>query len=126
MQFIADIVKSMNIKGYITIDDLCNLSEKEVMQLIKTCDDSYIKNAFIKFQSATRNSVYKKDVPNKDIYCTTVKGKKRYINPLVISENTIGRIKDVSPIANKDINNFLNMKEYLYIGFNFDFKPYTS
>lgn len=126
MQFIADIVKSMNIKGYITIDDLYNLSEKEVMQLIKTCDDSYIKNAFSNFQSATRNSIYKKDVPNKDIYCTTVKGKKRYINPLVISENTIGRIKDVSPIANKDINNFLNMKEYQYIGFNFDFKPYTS
>lgn len=70
--------------------------------------------------------LYKKDVPNKDIYCTTVKGKKRYINPLVISENTIGRIKDVSPIANKDINNFLNMKEYQYIGFYFDFKPYTS
>lgn len=126
MQFIADIVKSMNIKGYITIDDLYNLSEKEVMQLIKTCDDSYIKNAFSNFQSATRNSVYKKDVPKKDIYCTTVKGKKRYINPLVIGENTIGRIKDVSPIANKDINNFLNMKEYQYIGFNFDFKPYTS
>ena len=34
--------------------------------------------------------------------------------------------RDVSPIANKDINNFLNMKEYQYIGFNFDFKPYTS
>lgn len=126
MQFIADIVKSMNIKGYITIDDLYNLSEKEVMQLIKTCEDSYIRNAFSNFQSATKDSVYKKDVPNKDIYCTSVKGKKRYINPLVISENTIGRIKDISPIANKEINDFLNMKEYQYIGFDFDFKPYTS
>lgn len=125
MQFIADIVKSMNIKGHITIDDLYNLSEKEVIQLIKNCDDSYIKNAFINFQSATRNSVYKSDMPNKDIYCTTVKGKKRYINPLVIFENTICRIKDVSSIANKDIDNFLNMKEHKYIGFNFDFKPYT-
>lgn len=47
MQFIADIVKSMNIKGYITIDDLYNLSEKEVMQLIKTCDDSYIKKMYL-------------------------------------------------------------------------------
>ncbi len=125
MQFIADIVKSMSIKGYITIDDLYNLSEKEVIQLIKNCDDTYIKNSFINFQSATRNSVYKSDVPNRDIYCTRVKGKKRYINPLVICENTISRIKDVSSIANKDINNFLNMKEYKYIGFNFDFKPYT-
>jgi len=44
---------------------------------------------------------------------------------LVVSENTIDRIKEVSSIAKKDIDNFLNMKEYKYIGFNFDFKPYT-
>lgn len=124
MQFIADIVKSMNIKGYITIDDLYNLSEKEVIQLIKNCEDSYIRNAFDYFQSATRNCIYKKDVPNEDIYCTTVKGKKRYINPLVICENMICRIKDVSSIAKKDIDSFLNTKEYKYIGFNLDFKPY--
>ncbi len=51
--------------------------------------------------------------------------KDSIINPLVVSENTINRIKEVSSIAKKDIDNFLNMKEYKYIGFNFDFKPYT-
>ena len=48
MQFIADIMKSMNIKGYITIDDLYNLSEKEVINIIKNCDDIYIRKAFEK------------------------------------------------------------------------------
>lgn len=61
MQFIADIVKLMNIKGYITVDDLYKFSEHEIIQLIKNCDDSYIKNAFEKFQNATRDSVYKEN-----------------------------------------------------------------
>lgn len=126
MQFIADIVKSMHIKNYITIDDLYKLSEREVLQLIKNCEDNYIKDAFNKFQNASRNSVYKSDIPNYEIYCTTVKGKKRYINPLVILNGKISRIKDVSKLANNDINNFLNMKLHNYIGFNFDFKPYAS
>lgn len=124
MQFIADLVKSMNKKGYITIDDLYNLSEKEVIDLILNCKDNYIKKAFENYQNATKDSVYKSDEPNNKIYCTSVKGKKRYINPLVVVNNKISRIKDVSESANTDINNFLNMKMHKYIGFNFDFKPY--
>lgn len=61
MQFLADIVKSMNVKGYLTIDDLYNLSEKEVIEKILNCEDNYIKDNFIKFQNAT--SVYGSDPP---------------------------------------------------------------
>lgn len=125
MQFIADIIKSMHMKGYITVDDLYCLSEKDVIQLIKNCEDSYIRKSFENFENATRNSIYKSDLPNKEIYCTSVKGKKRYINPLVRYENKVCRIKDVSDIANDDITKFLNMKLHTYIGFDFDFKPYT-
>lgn len=124
MQFIADIMKSMNIKDYITVDDLYKLSEYEVLQLIRKCDDNYIKNALKNFEEATRDLVYKSEMPNTEIYCTSVKGKMRYINPLVSLDNKIARIKDVSSIANNDINNFLNMKLHKFIGFKFDFKPY--
>ena len=126
MQFIADIVKSMNIKSYITVDDLYKFSEREVLQLIQNCEDNYIRNAFKNFQNATRDSVYKSDEPNNEIYCTSVKGKKRYINPLVNLDNKVSRIKDVSVLANDDISNFLNMKHHKFIGFNFDFKPYVT
>ena len=46
IQFIADIVKSMNIKSHITVDDLYKFSEREVLQLIQNCEGNYIKNAF--------------------------------------------------------------------------------
>ena len=124
MQFIADIVKSMNIKNYITVDDLYKFSEKEVIQLIQNCEDNYVKSAFNNFQNATRSSVYKSDEPNNEIYCTSVKGKKRYINPLVSLDNKVGRIKDVSIVANDYISKFLNMKYHKFIGFDFSFKPY--
>ena len=124
MQFIADIVKSMNFKGYITIDDLYKYSDKKIIELIKNCEDNYLKESFEKFQNATRNSVYKSDVENDEIYCTSVKGKKRYIIPLVNIDNKSYRINDISTQANNDINSFLNMKLHKYIGFNFDFKPY--
>ena len=126
MQFIADIVKSMNIKGYITVDDLYKLSENEMIQLIKKCEDPYIRNAFNCFQNATRDDVYKSDLPeNTENYCTSVKGKKRYMNPLVRFNNKTCRIKEVSCKANQDIENFLNMKLHTYIGFHFKFKPYN-
>ena len=64
MQFIADVIKSMYNKGYITIDNLYKISEKDVLQLIKNCEDVYIKNAFINFENAPRNSVYKSRFPN--------------------------------------------------------------
>ena len=124
MQFIADIIKSMNKKGFITIDDLYVLSENDVINMIQTCKDHYIRDAFEKYQSATRAFVYKSDEPNNEIYCTSVKGKKRYINPLVTLNKEVKRIKDVSKLANEDINSFLNMKMHTYIGFNFEFKPY--
>ena len=85
-----------------------------------------MKKAFENFENATRNSIYKGDLPNNKIYCTSVKGKKRYINPLVYNNNKVTRISDVSSIANNDINNFLNIKLHDFIGFNFDFKPYIN
>ena len=125
MQFIADIVKSMNIKKYITIDDLYNLSEKEVINLIKNCEDKYIKEAFTNFQNATTDSVYKSNLPSEKNYCTSVKGKKRYIVPLTIVDNKPIRINDVSKDAKLDIENFLELEQNKYIGFNFDFRPYN-
>lgn len=73
MQFFADIVKSMNVKGYITVDDLYELSEEDVINRILNCDDTYIKESFVKFQNAT--SVYGSDTPVNNRYCISVKGK---------------------------------------------------
>lgn len=122
MQFLADIVKSMNVKGYLTIDDLYNLSEKEVIDKILNCEDKYIRENFIKFQNAT--SVYGSDIPVKNKYCISVKGKRRYIIPLTKCDKGICRIDKISKSAAKDIEEYFDIKHYKYTGFDFEFKPY--
>lgn len=124
MQFLADIVKCMNIRGYLTIDDLYSLSEKEIINKILNCDDNYIKENFIKFQNAT--SIFKSDNPVKDKYCINVKFKRRYTIPLTKYNNKICRINKVSKSAEKDINEYFNIRHYKYTGFDFNFKPYEN
>lgn len=122
MQFLADIVKSMNVKGYLTINDLYKLSEQEVINKILTCEDEYIKENFIKFQNSTE--IYGSDAPVKDKYCISVKSKRRYVIPLAKHNGSVSRIDQISKKAANDIQEYFNIKHYKYTGFNFDFKPY--
>lgn len=122
MQFLADIVKSMNVKGYLTISDLYRLSEQEVINKILTCEDEYIRENFIKFQNATE--IYGSDTPVKDKYCISVKAKRRYVIPLAKYNGSVSRIDKISQNATNDIEEYFNIKHYKYTGFNFEFKPY--
>lgn len=122
MQFLADIVKSMNVKGYLTRDELYQLSEAEVIQKIRDCEDSYIRESFKKFQMTT--SFFGSEVPVEDRYCISVKSKRRYIIPLVKQEGKINRINEISDQAAKDMEEYFGIKHAKYTGFDFDFKPY--
>lgn len=122
MQFIADTVKSMNVIGKISIDDLYTYSEKEIIDKILNCGDKYIETAFKNFQNAT--SIQKFDSPRADKYCINVKGKKRYVIPLVETDNGTFRINSVSEKARNDIDEYFKYKQTEYTGFNFNFKPY--
>lgn len=123
MQFFADIVKSMNVKGYITIDDLYELSEEDVINKILNCDDTYIKESFAKFQNAT--SVFGSELPVNNKYCISVKGKKRYIVPLTQNNGEVCRINEIDKTANEEVENYMNLKRSKYTGFDFEFKPYS-
>lgn len=126
MQFIADIMKSMSVKNYLTLDDMYKYSEADVINLIHTSGDTYLEKAFDNYCNATRDTVYKGDSPNENIYCTSTKGKMRYVNPLVADNSETARIADISASAKKDINAFLGMEMHQYVGFNFKFKPYEN
>ena len=54
MQFLADMCKSMNNAGYLTIDDLYTLSESEIISKFLNCDDDYLSESFRKFQNADK------------------------------------------------------------------------
>lgn len=124
MQFLADMCKSMNNAGYLTIDDLYNLSEEEVINKILNCEDKYLAEIFKKFMNT--NKVYKSDEKILDKYWVNVKSKTRYINPLVICENDNKRISTISDYASQIIVKYLSIPKSGGVYFDFDFKPYEK
>ena len=125
MQFIADMCKSMNNAGYLSLDDLYSLSESDIIHKILNCEDNYLSESFRKFQNADK--VYQSNNPVAGKYCINTKSKTRYIVPLVLTKNGPMRITKISEKATEEINDYLNFpKGGFYTYFDFDFIPYTS
>lgn len=119
-QFIADIMKIMSEHNLITVNDLYNMSEAEVIKKIEECDISNIRECFKIWRerdNVKTNSTY---VPNT--YCIKVKSKRRYINPLVKTANGLFRISELSQTANESIRKCkeYDFDRYLYMDFNLE------
>ena len=121
MQFLADIVKAMYERKYISMEDLYTLSEEEIINRIVNCEDKYLSQAFINFQNATQ--VYDSETPVEDKYCVSVKAKQRYIIPLVQNGENIDRVYNLSLQAKSDIDNYLVFQTAKYAYFDFEFNP---
>ena len=125
MQFLADICKSMNNAGYLTVEDLYTLSEQEVIDKILTCEDKYLSNSFKLFQNADK--VYKSITIIDKKYCVNIKSKTRYIVPLVLTDTGAVRINQISIVAANQIIEYLNCpKGGYYTYFDFQFEPYED
>ena len=124
MQFYADIMKSLSVKNLITVDDLYVMSEADVNNLILNSGDEYLVNAFKNFQNTT--SVFGGEEPVLNKYCISVKGKKRYIVPLVLENRNAVRITEIDSEAKQAVEEYKILKRSKYTGFNFDFTPYEN
>lgn len=101
-----------------------------------------MSDAFRNFQRAT--TVYSGATAKKNCYCISVKSKVRYITPLVLApaDETVKSAKDQKSedsaepkavrITSLDkkvksaVDKYLDDKQSKYVGFDFDFKPYTA
>lgn len=125
MQFLADMCKSMNNAGYLTVEDLYTLSEQEVIDKILTCEDKYLSDSFKLFQDA--DTVYRSAIPADEKYCVNIKVKTRYVIPLVQTKNGAIRINELSTKAKNQIEEYLSSpKGGYYTYFDFDFVPYEE
>lgn len=113
-QLLADIVKKLNHAGKITIEDLYNLKEEEIIRII---EKSKYKNIYKKWKCSKR--IHVSNVEPKNVYYVHHGAKVRYINPLV---NGI-RITDICKLSRKMIDKNLeyDMSKYVFIcGINFE------
>ena len=119
MQFLADTMKKMSELGLITVNDLYELSEAEIIDKIKNCKDYSISKCFKIWQDGL--DVKTSDTELFDKYCIKVPAKKRYINPLVKTSDGVIRISDISNKAKNNIEKCINytFDRFVYMDFNF-------
>ena len=111
MQLLADIVKKLNEDNLLTIDDLYNLKESDVIKMI---ENHKYKNIFNIWKKAKKVKTSIEEP--KNVYYVHHGAKIRYIDPLVNGE----RISNACKIAKKMIDKNLSydMTKYVYLDFN--------
>ena len=120
MQFLADILKKMTEKKIINVNDLYNLSEKDIIEKINQCSENNISKNFNAWKNAT--DVNTSNVaPTKKYFVSIGKTKVRYINPLIKFNDKYIRLKDISEATKTDINKAINYETARYIYLDFDF-----
>lgn len=119
MQFLADVMKRMAELGKITVNDLYELSEEEIINRIKNCKDFNICECFKIWHNGLDVKISNKELPDK--YCVKIPAKKRYINPLVKTNEGVIRISEISNKAKNNIDKCMNYSfdRFVYMDFNF-------
>ena len=119
MQFLADVMKKMYDRELITKDDLYKLSDKEIIEKIEKCNYDNISKCFNLWKNATE--IGESDTYIEGKYCRKLKGKMRYIVPLVRHEDEFIKINKISKTADEEIKKAINFKTKEFAYFDFDF-----
>jgi len=106
MQLLADIIKNLNKENIITIKDLYDVKEEDI---IKKITSSKYKNVYNIWKNAKKVKS-STSIPN-DVYYVHINTKVRYINPLINGK----RIYDECKIAKKMIDNNLSYSQNNYV-----------
>lgn len=106
LQFLSDIIKGLLNDNVITMDDLYNLKEEDIIKIIRESKYKEVYNIWVNTKKVKNSEIE----PN-DSYYTHHGLKIRYINPLVGSR----RVYDISDEAKTNIDNNLNNKRIKYV-----------
>ena len=113
MQFIADILKRLKESGEITIEELYDKKESDVIEII---EKSKYKDAWNIWKKAKKINISK--TRPEDVYYVHQKSKVRYIDPLCNGE----RMSKICKIAKNAIDKNLSydMSNYVYLDFELE------
>ena len=113
MQYLADMIKEAIQIYALSPDDLMT-TERSVIEKLKKHPD--MSSAWGDFTKISMVSVADKKMPGK--YCVNIPAKKRYINPLVQTGNSIERIADIDEMSKARIDKFLSLdfNKWIYAG----------
>ena len=112
MQLLADIIKRLNEEKIITLDDLYNMKDQDVINIIKKSRYKDIFNTWAKAKKVKTS----KEEP-KGVYSVHHGTKVRYIDPLVNGERISKVCKEAKEMIERNLA--YDMSNYVYLDFNF-------
>jgi len=112
MQYLAEIMRDAINIGTLTLNDLYK-TESEVITILKKCPKLSLK--WDSFTNISAVATADKKLPGT--YSTKVYAKKRYINPLVITQEGVKRIAEIDAGLKAEIEAFLSLdfNDWLYV-----------
>jgi len=102
---LADMIKGAINDEVLTLDDLYSTTESHVIQKLK----GNHKTAEFWDRYTKIKTILSSDAQLIGRYCVNIPAKKRYIDPLVISEGGARRISSFDEAIKKDIEKFLSL-----------------
>lgn len=113
MQLMADILKLAEESKIIKPNELFTLSEKELIELFTKSAEENPSWEFSKYFRTFRGmkKIFRSETKMKGFYCVNLQVKRRYINPLVKTKNSIKRISEVNKEAKEIIEQFLHFND---------------
>ncbi|WP_296689737.1 hypothetical protein [Treponema sp. UBA6852] len=113
MQLMADILKLAEESKIIKPNELFTLSEKEIIELFIKSAEENPSWKFSKYFRTFRGmkKIFRSETKMKCFYCVNLQVKRRYINPLVKTKNSIKRISEVNKEAKEIIEQFLHFND---------------
>ena len=104
MQYLADMIQYAIQKNILSFDDLYTTESNVILKLRNH------ETTFALWEGYTKiSAVSASDKKDENSYCVNVSVKKRYIDPLVIVENTPKRISDVDESIKEKFGRFLSL-----------------
>ncbi len=119
LNFLGDILKTGIQNNIFSEEDLFNSTENEIILKIKTSQNDSIKKAWDYFENMSE--IKRSNDLIEDTYCISLDSKKRYIDPLIYTENNLARVTEISTEFKKNLDDLKSYEDskYAYIDFNF-------
>lgn len=113
MQFLTDLIKHLKADGLITMDQLYDLKESEIIKIIQKSKYCDVFNAW----RNTKKLHSSKKQPN-DVYWVKQRFKVRYIDPLCNGQRMSKISKSTKRMIEKNLR--YDMDRYIYADFKFE------
>jgi len=104
MQYLADIIQLAIGTNVLLFDDLFTTESNVISKLKCSNETSKLWDTYTKISAVSIS-----DSKKPDIYCVNIPAKKRYIDPLVLTDTSPKRISSIDNATKNKINEFLNL-----------------